>query len=178
VRLTLAALSVGNWGIYGPAMELLESTPREPGSEEYLDSEKYEVKAWNLDAPESLAPFIRRLNEIRRTEPALQRARPPLVQEIDDEHLLAWCRHDPATGNIVLVVVNMEPTETRRGRLVLDGAGLGLGTAAAVAAHDLLTGADDAWPIDAITIECSPEHPVQVYRLAGAAAAIEGPEAV
>jgi starch synthase (maltosyl-transferring) len=177
VRLTLAALSVGNWGIYGPAMELLESTPRDPGSEEYLDSEKYEIKTWNLDAPESLAPFIRRLNEIRRTEPALQRVQPPLVQEIDDEHLLAWCRHDPATGNTVLVVVNLEPAETRRARLVLDGAALGLADAAAVAAHDLLTGVDAVWPVDAITIECSPEHPVQVYRLVGATA-VEGPEAV
>jgi starch synthase (maltosyl-transferring) len=177
VRLTLAALSVGNWGIYGPAMELLESTPRDPGSEEYLDSEKYEIKTWNLDAPESLAPFIRRLNEIRRTEPALQRVQPPLVQEIDDEHLLAWCRHDPATGNTVLVVVNLEPAETRRARLVLDGAALGLADAAAVAAHDLLTGVDAVWPVDAITIECSPDHPVQVYRLVGATA-VEGPEAV
>ncbi|MFM8380212.1 MAG: alpha-1,4-glucan--maltose-1-phosphate maltosyltransferase, partial [Planctomycetia bacterium] len=178
VRLTLAALSVGNWGIYGPAMELLESTPREPGSEEYLDSEKYEIKPWNLDAPESLAPFIRRLNEIRRTEPALQRARPPLVQAIDDEHLLAWCRHDPATGNTVLAVVNMEPAETRRGRLALDFTPLGLANAPAIAAHDLLTGADEVWPSDGIEIECSPEHPVQVYRLSAAAAASEEPEAV
>ncbi len=173
VRLTLAALSVGNWGIYGPAMELLEATPREPGSEEYLDSEKYELKAWDLDAPTSLAPFIRRLNQIRRSEPAVHRARPPLVQAIDDDHLLAWCRHDPATANTVLVVVNMEPAAARRGRLTLDAPALGLGAAAAVAAHDLLTGADDVWPLDAIEIECTPEHPVQVYRIGpGAATAV------
>jgi starch synthase (maltosyl-transferring) len=158
-------------------MELLESTPRDPGSEEYLDSEKYEIKTWNLDAPESLAPFIRRLNEIRGTEPALQRVQPPLVQEIDDDRLLAWCRHDPATGNTVLVVVNLEPVEIRRGRLVLDGAELALGDASAVVAHDLLTGEDMIWPLDAITIECSPEHPVQVYRLVRSTA-VEGPEAV
>ena len=177
VRLTLAALSVGNWGIYGPAMELLESTPREAGSEEYLDSEKYEIKAWNLAAAESLAPFIRRLNEIRRTEPALQRARPPLVQEIDDDHLLAWCRHDPVAGNTVLVVVNLQPAESRSGRLVLDRAAVGLTGARAVAAHDLLTGANMAWLLDAITIECSPEHPVQVYRLSRAGPPAAGPEA-
>jgi hypothetical protein len=77
----------------------------------------------------------------------------------------------------VLVVVNLEPAETRRARLVLDGAALGLADAAAVAAHDLLTGVDAVWPVDAITIECSPDHPVQVYRLVGATA-VEGPEAV
>ncbi|MFM8494512.1 MAG: alpha-1,4-glucan--maltose-1-phosphate maltosyltransferase, partial [Planctomycetia bacterium] len=174
VRLTLAALSVGNWGIYGPAMELLEHAPIKPGSEEYLDSEKYEIKAWNLDAPESLAPFVRRLNQIRRSEPAIARVRPPLIQPIDDDHLLAWCRHDPATMNTVLVVVNMEPAAARSGRLVLDARALGLGTAATVAVHDLLTGADAVWPLDAITIECTPEHPVQIYRLAaeGRAAAV------
>lgn len=165
VRLTLAALSVGNWGIYGPAMELLESTPREPGSEEYRDSEKYQLKAWNLEAPESLATFIRRLNQIRRSEPAVQRARPPLIQRIDADHLVAWCRHDPATRNTVLVVVNMKPSETQSGRLTLDRAVLGLDDAMSIAAHDLLTGVDAVWPVDAIEIECSPAHPVQVYRI-------------
>ena len=166
VRLTLAALSVGNWGIYGPAMELLEHAPIKAGSEEYLDSEKYEIKAWNLHAPESLAPFIRRLNQIRRSEPALARVRPPLVQEIDDDHLLAWCRHDPLTANTVLVVVNMRPAESRSGRLTLDAEPLGFGTAATVAVHDLLTGADAVWTLDAIMIDCTPDHPVQVYRIA------------
>jgi starch synthase (maltosyl-transferring) len=166
VRLTLAALSVGNWGIYGPAMELLEHVPIKPGSEEYLDSEKYEIRAWNLDAPQSLAPFVRRLNQIRRSEPALARVRPPLVQEIDDDHLVAWCRHDPLTANTVLVVVNLQPAESRSGRLTLDGEALGFGAAATVAVHDLLTGADSAWALDAITISCTPDHPVQVYRIA------------
>ncbi len=165
VRLTLAALSVGNWGMYGPALELLEAAPREPGSEEYLDSEKYEIKRWNLDAPESLAPFVKRLNEIRRSEPALHRVRPPLIQPIDDARLLAWCKYDPPTGNRVLVVVSLEPHAAHSGRLTLDREALGLDTAGDVTAHDLLTGEDHTWPLATITIECTPEHPVQVFRL-------------
>jgi starch synthase (maltosyl-transferring) len=165
VRLALAALSAGNWGIYGPAMELLEATPREPGSEEYLDSEKYEIKRWNLDAPESLAPFIRRLNELRRTEPALQRDRPPLVQELDDPHLLAWVRYDDVSANRVLVVVNMRPGEARSGPLRLDAADLGLEGRDAILAHDLLGDAVHAWHLEAVTVECTPERPVLVYRL-------------
>jgi starch synthase (maltosyl-transferring) len=165
VRLALAALSVGNWGIYGPAMELLAATPREPGSEEYLDSEKYEIKLWNLDAPDSLAPFIRCLNEIRRSEPSLARVRPPLIQEIDDPHLLAWCRHDPLSGNRVLVVVNMRPETSRAAPLTLDREALGLGDSESLTAHDLLDDTEEVWSSDSITIECTPEEPVRVFRL-------------
>ena len=165
VRLALAALSVGNWGIYGPAMELLEATPREPGSEEYLDSEKYEIRRWNLDDPGSLAPFIRCLNEIRRAEPSLARARPALVQVIDDPWLVAWCRHDPLSDNRVLVVVNMQPHEPRKARLVLDRRAIGLDTCHSLMAYDLLDETEEAWAIDAITIACTPEEPVRVFRL-------------
>jgi len=165
VRLALAALSVGNWGIYGPAMELLEATPREPSSEEYLDSEKYEIKQWNLESPDSLAPFIRCLNEIRRMEPSLARVRPPLIQTIDDPYLVAWCRHDPLSGNRVLVVVNMQPNETRQARLTLDRRPLDLEATETLISHDLLDDTEQAWPIDAIRITCTPEEPVRVFRL-------------
>jgi starch synthase (maltosyl-transferring) len=165
VRLALAALSVGNWGIYGPAMELLAASPREPGSEEYLDSEKYEIKAWDLDAPESLAAFIRRLNELRRTEPALATNRPPVIQVVDDPELLAFARHDPASGSRILVVVNMQPHEPRTGRVCLDSAALGLADTTAVTAHDLLSGVTDRWPLPELTIECTPAEPVRIFRL-------------
>ena len=165
VRLTLAALSAGNWGIYGPAMELLEATPRDPGGEEYLDSEKYEIKRWNLENPDSLAPFVRRLNEIRTAEPACARVCPPLIQEIDDPHLLAWCKHDPVSGNRVLVVVNLQPATARSATVTLDRRLLGLEGVAMLAAIDLLDDAEHAWPIDAITIACTPEDPVRVFRL-------------
>lgn len=165
VRLALAALTVGNWGMYGPAMELLEARPREPGSEEYLDSEKYELKAWNLAAPDSLAPFVRRLNEIRRAEPALARNRPPAIQPIDDPHLIAWSRTDAASGSRVLVVVNLEPGAPRSGRLEFDLRALALEGVETVTAHDLLDGGTHAWSLDAVAVECTPEEPVRVFRL-------------
>jgi len=172
VRLALAALTVGNWGIYGPVMELLEATPREPGSEEYLDSEKYEIRRWNLDDPRGLAPFIARLNRIRRDEPALARNRPPLVQEIDDDQLLAWCRFDPVSGSRVLVVVNLDPAVPRCGTVSLDLTALGLESVDAIEADDLLGGGEPrTWPLGgeaAIEIECTPQHPVVVFRLSSA----------
>jgi len=166
VRLALAALAVGNWGIYGPAMELMAATPREPGSEEYLDSEKYEIKAWDLEAPESLAPFIRRLNELRRTEPALARNRPPVIQPIDEAELLAWSRYDEPSGNRLLVVVSMQPATARVGRLDFDLAALGLDDCLQATAHDLLDGgAAHLWHLPAVSVECTPERPVRVFRI-------------
>jgi starch synthase (maltosyl-transferring) len=166
VRLALAALSVGTWGIYGPAMELLEARPRGPGSEEYLDSEKYEIRHRDLDTADSLAPFITRLNAIRRDEPALARNRPPLVQTIDDDSLLAWARHDPDSGNRVLVVVNLDPNTPRSGLLHLDPAALGLPPGSPIAVHDLLREGTDQWLAGApVRIVCTPDRPVLVQRL-------------
>src|SRR5204863_3462402 len=71
-RVALAATLSASYGIYGPAFELCEARPREPGSEEYLDSEKYELKTWPLDRRDSLRPLLTRLNRIRRQHPALQ----------------------------------------------------------------------------------------------------------
>lgn len=166
VRLALAALSVGTWGIYGPAMELLEATPHRPLSEEYLDSEKYQLRHRDLDAPGSLAPFIARLNQIRRAEPSFVLNRPPLVQTIDDDHLLAWVRHDPASGTTILVIVNLDPNRARAGLLHLDRARLGLERAAAIQVHDLLEPADQRWPVGFTPrIVCTPAQPIHVLRL-------------
>ena len=78
-RLVLAATLGGSYGIYGPAFELVESRPREAGSEEYLDSEKYQLRHWNIDDPNSLREFIRRINRIRRENPAFAHDGHPAV---------------------------------------------------------------------------------------------------
>ena len=66
-RLALAATLGANYGIYGPAFELCEARPYKPGSEEYLDSEKYEIRCWDLAKPDSLKEFIQLINRIRRS---------------------------------------------------------------------------------------------------------------
>jgi starch synthase (maltosyl-transferring) len=164
-RLALAALSVGNWGIYGPAMELLEATPVKEGSEEYLDSEKYEIKAWNLDDPASLGPYIRQLNGLRRSEPALSKSSPVVIQPMDDDNLLAWIRSDAASGNHVLVVVNMEPEVAHCGRFAVDTELLGLAEGDAITVEDLLAHTTHAWSLAGVEIECTPEAPVRVFRM-------------
>jgi len=164
-RLVLAALSVGNWGIYGPAFELLDADPREPESEEYLNSEKYELKAWKLDDPGSLAPLISQLNALRRSEPALATAAAPQIESIDHPQLLAWSKHDEASGNRLVVVVCLEPSGTASGRLLLDLDRLGLPSDASLTAEELLTGATDRWPAGAASISLGPQRPAAVFRI-------------
>ena len=91
-RLVLAATLSANYGIYGPAYELMESTPREPGSEEYLDSEKYQLRHWDLDRPDSLWPLIARVNRIRRENAALQSDATLSFCTIDNEQLIAYMK--------------------------------------------------------------------------------------
>ena len=168
VRLALAALGAANWGIYGPAMELMESTPVQPGSEEYLDSEKYEIKRWNLADPESLAPFITQLNAIRRAEPAIRLARPVAIHPTDDDHVLAFSRFDAESGSRLLVVVNLDPTSRSTARVSIDAAALGLPPEGTIDAHELLGGCTHRWPSGEAACECTPEQPALVYRLSAA----------
>ena len=165
VRLALAALSVGNWGIYGPAMELQDAKPREPGSEEYLDSEKYEIKLWDHQTPHTLAPFITRLNEIRKSEAAIRDHSPPVIETTDDPFLLAWSRHDPTTNNHLLIVVNLEPKESRTDTVELTPDHFGESLPTTLAVTDLLTGERSKRPLKDFQVTCTPTDPVIVLRL-------------
>ena len=165
VRLALAALSVGNWGIYGPAMELQDATPREPGSEEYLNSEKYEIRLWDRQAPHTLAPFITRLNEIRKSEAAIREDSPPLIEKTVDPFLLAWSRHDPATNNHLLIVVNLKPEEFRTDTVELTPENFGKPFLTTLAVTDLFTGERSTRPLKGFQVTCTPTAPVIVLRL-------------
>jgi starch synthase (maltosyl-transferring) len=112
-RAVLAATAAANYGIYGPAFELQERTPREPGSEEYLHSEKYEVKRWDLERSDSLAPLIARLNAIRKANRALQSDWSLRFHATDNDQLLAYSKKDG--DNEILVAVNLDPNYRQSG---------------------------------------------------------------
>lgn len=172
-RLILASMSVGNWGIYGPAFELQDAEPFEPGSEEYRNSEKYEIKTWKLDAPESLAPLIQQINRLRREEPALATAAPPQIELIDHPQLLAWSKHDPESGNLLVMVVCLQPSDDASGTLTLNLERLGLSPDDTITAHDLLgrTGSTaEDWPLGEARVDLGPERPAAIFRLTVAAA--------
>jgi starch synthase (maltosyl-transferring) len=107
VRATLAATLSSNWGIYS-GFEVCEARPL-PGREEYIDSEKYEIKVWDLDRPGNIKDYIRTLNRIRRDNPALQDFRNILQLNASNDQIIAYAKFNADKTNCVLVLVNLDP---------------------------------------------------------------------
>jgi starch synthase (maltosyl-transferring) len=145
VRLVLAATLGASYGIYGPAFELLEDAAREPGGEEYLDSEKYQLRHWDLDRPDSLRELIARLNGVRRSHAALQSDHRLHFHPIDNDALIAYSKSTPDGREIVLVVVNLDPRHPQTGWLDLETDELGLPADRPFQVHDLLSDAKYLW---------------------------------
>ncbi len=165
VRAVLAATLGANWGVYGAAYELLERTPREPGSEEYLNSEKYELKRWELDRPDSLRDLLATLNRARREQPALQRNGQLTFHAIDSDQLLAFSKRTMDASNIVLVVVNLDPHAAHSGNLELplDQFDLASGT---FEVRDLLSDQKYAWQGSRAWIELDPaSKPAHIFKI-------------
>jgi starch synthase (maltosyl-transferring) len=156
-RLVLAATLAASYGVYGPAYELLENTPREPGSEEYLDSEKYEQRTWDLDAPHSLRGLVVAVNRARREHPALQSNERLRFHEIDNDHLLAYTKTSADGGDIVLAVVTLDFTAAQSGMLALDLEALGLPGDAPFELVDLLDGSTHLWQGAENRVEVDPQ---------------------
>jgi starch synthase (maltosyl-transferring) len=144
-RLILAATLCANYGIYGPAFELLEHVPREPGSEEYFDSEKYALRDWDIERPDTLAPLIARVNAARRDNRALQHDADLVFFPTDNDEILCYGRVDAARSNAVIVAVNLDPHHVQTGWVSLDLAALGIEPDQPFQVHDLLTDARYAW---------------------------------
>jgi starch synthase (maltosyl-transferring) len=136
-RLVLAATLSPTYGIYS-GFENLENVPVREGSEEYLDSEKYELKQRRLDGP--LLPLVERLNRIRRANPALQRFANLTLLETESEHLFAFAKREE--GNAVVVVVNVDPHNEREGVAILPAS---LGFPPTFDADELLVDATFTW---------------------------------
>jgi starch synthase (maltosyl-transferring) len=145
MRLVLAATLAANYGIYGPVYELQDHAPRESGSEEYLNSEKYQLRHWTNDDPASLAPFITRINRIRRENPALQQDASLRFLPIDNDQLLAYAKTSDDGTNLVVTVVNLDPHRVQSGWLQLEPASLQVDPQQDFQMHDQLTGQRFAW---------------------------------
>lgn len=138
IRLVLAATLSSNYGIYGPAFELLVDEAL-PGREEYLDSEKYEIKHWNWEQPGNLKDFISRINRIRRENPALQTTWNLRFLEVDNDYLLFYAKETNDQSETVMVVVNLDPFHTQSGRLEIPLAEFGIGPNQPYLCYDLLS---------------------------------------
>jgi len=165
-RLVLAATLAANYGIYGPTYELLESAPREPGSEEYRDSEKYQLRHWTIDRPDSLWSLIARMNRIRRENAALQSDAGLHFCPIDNDQLLAYLKIDARSGNVILTVVNLDPHLPQSGWVDLDIDALGLDAGQPYQVHDLLSEQRYIWRGRHNYVMLDPKRaPAHVFRL-------------
>ncbi|MFW6288431.1 MAG: hypothetical protein ACOC2Q_01475 [Spirochaetota bacterium] len=155
-----------NYGIYGPAFELGENIPREPGSEEYLDSEKYEIRHWDLDDPRSLAPFITRVNAIRRDNPAFHRTRGVRFHTTDNDHVIAYSRQSEDRANVVLTVVNLSYEHTHTAQIEFSPAAVDRHDSRPFTVTELLSGESYTWEEYWNFVRLDPHHgPVQIFRL-------------
>ncbi len=166
VRLVLAATLGASYGIYGPAFELAATAPREPGSEEYLGSEKYQVRHWDLARPESLKDLIARVNRVRRENAALQADRRLRFHDTDNEQLIAYSKRDATGENTILVVANLDPHHVQAGWVDLELDALGVEPAETFQVHDLLGDARFLWSGRRNYVELNPAAlPAHVFRV-------------
>jgi starch synthase (maltosyl-transferring) len=163
-RLILAATLGASYGIYGPAFELGENTPAKKVSEEYLNSEKYEIRQWNLDAPYSIAPLITRVNEIRRENVALQSDLSLEFHPVDNP--MVMCYHKRDGDNIILVAINLDPKNEQAGWIDLNLKSLGIAHDETFDVEDLLTGVHYKWHDRSNYVALRPDvMPAHVFRV-------------
>jgi starch synthase (maltosyl-transferring) len=162
-RLILAATLGASYGIYGPPYEALEGRAREHGSEEYLDSEKYQLRQWQPD--EGMRELIAIVNRIRRENAALQTDRGLRFHFAENEQILAYSKSSPDNANVVLTVVNIDPYHVQRGVIHLPLEELGIDTDRPFQAHELITGARYLWNGPRNVVEVNPNSmPGQIFR--------------
>jgi len=168
IRLVLAATLSATYGIYGPVYEQCVDTPLRPGSEEYLNSEKYQITHWDLDVPWSLRDYITRVNEIRRENPALHDNGNLRFFEIDNDAILCYGKSTPDMTNLIFFVVNLDPYHKQSGwlKLPVHELHLGSGLAESYQVHELISDERFLWHGSTNYVELDPKvNPAHILRV-------------
>ena len=166
IRFVLAATLGASYGIYGPAFELCENRALRPGSEEYLDSEKYQIRQWNTGDPRNLKSLIARVNQIRKENVALQSDWSLQFHPSDNDQLLVYSKTTPDFSNVVVVVVNLDPYYTQSGWVDLSLDALGLDPAQPYQMHDLLDDSRYLWHGAHNYVKLDPQIlPAHIFRV-------------
>jgi starch synthase (maltosyl-transferring) len=165
IRLALAATLSSNYGMYGPVYEFCENVPV-PGKEEYMDSEKYEVRHFDWKKTNRMTDLITLLNIARNTNPALQSTWNLQFCFIENPNLIAYLKATDDLSNIILVVVNLDPHSRQMGFVQLPKASLGLGEHINVKVHDLITDEHYTWTQEWNYVELDPyKLPFHLFKL-------------
>ena len=160
----LAATLSGLWGVYS-GFELCDATPLSAGKEEYLDSEKYQLKTRDYFAPGNISAEIARLNWIRRRNPALQTHLGIRFGTIDNDRILYFIKSTPDMSNVVLVAISLDPFHEQSGHFELPLWELGLEDHADTHGEDLMTGHRWIWHGKWKSTHLTPQMPFGIWRL-------------
>jgi len=163
-RYALAATLCGNIGIYGPVFEYMISDAM-PGKEEYLNSEKYEVKFWDWSIKNKLTLIITRLNQARKNHEALQQTNNIRFCHIENHHLLAFYKWNEDKSDEVLVIINLDSHYSQRGMLQLPISELSLNIEQGVTVHDLVTDNSYLWYDEWNFVELHPALPFHLFHI-------------
>jgi starch synthase (maltosyl-transferring) len=167
-RLVLAATLSASYGIYGPAFELREHTPAEPGSEEYLNSEKYELKRWNIGRSDNLSGLIAQINAIRCENAALQDNERLRFHLVDNENIIAYSKCTEDADNVVLTLVNLDPRRTHSGAVALPLSDWGLEGRRSFVLDELLSGDTVRLSAKQLRVTLDPKvNPAMIFRVSG-----------
>jgi starch synthase (maltosyl-transferring) len=165
MRLVLAATLSSNFGMYGPAFELFVQDAIE-GKEEYLYSEKYELKHWDWNRKDNLRDFVARVNHIRRENPALQDTWNVTFYDMDNDYLMCYCKTDEELSNIIIVVVNLDPYHKQSGWVIIPIDELEIPKGQPYLVHDLLSDNKYIWHGTKNFIELDPAVvPAHIFRV-------------
>lgn len=166
IRFILAATLSASYGIYGPAYELLENRPRQSGSEEYLDSEKYEIKKWDLNRSDSLKDLIARVNRIRKENPALQSNQRLIFHPVNNDQLICYSKQSKDGKNTLVVAVNLDPFNVHEGTVDLRLDALGIDAGQPFQVHDLLSDEHYQWTGPANFLKINPHVvPAHIFKV-------------
>jgi len=164
IRLALAATLAGNYGVYN-GFEICEAAAV-PGKEEYLDSEKYEIRAWDWDRPGDIRADIRLMNALRNAHPALQYFENLTFYNAWNDNVLYYGKKNPDGSDIILVAVTLDPRTAQGADFEVPLWEFGLPDDATIRAEDLVTGQPFLWTGKMQRMWLTPDdRPYMVWRL-------------
>jgi starch synthase (maltosyl-transferring) len=164
IRLVLAATLGASYGIYS-GFELFENVPVRPGSEEYLDSEKYQIRVRDWNTPNTLEPLITRINQIRRAHASLHSDRGLRFFPTDNDQVICYAKATEDRRDMLLMVVSLDPRNMQHGFVRVPAFELETDAAGAYVVEDLLTGSQFSWRGEWNYVRLGPELPAHVFRL-------------
>ncbi len=160
----LAATLSSNTGIYGPVFEQMHGAAL-PGKEEYLDSEKFQIRHWDWEHENKLTTLISKINRTRKEQPALQQTNNIRFLSVENDQLLAYYKYDQSRQNEILAVVNLDPYYVQNGWVQLPLDDLGIHEGQSIRVHDLITGSSYHWDKEWNFVELHPALPFHLFKI-------------